>query len=83
MRKCDEIANPESTLNRAADDEPLFVIRAKDKLSASMVRQWAEAAAMTQAHEPEKIEEARMLAETMENWRQSNESVHRSEDHSG
>ena len=72
MRKRDELADPESTLNRAAGDEPLFVIRAKDKLSASMVRQWAEAAAMTGAHEPEKIQEARELAEIMESWRQEN-----------
>jgi hypothetical protein len=72
MIKRDEIADPESTWNRAAHDEPLFVIRAKDKLSASMVRQWAEAAAMTGAHEPEKIEEARDLAEIMETWRQEN-----------
>jgi hypothetical protein len=72
MRKRDELADPESTLNRAADEEPLFVIRAKDKLSASMVRQWAEAAAMTGAHEPEKIQEARQLAEIMETWRQEN-----------
>lgn len=69
MKKRDELADPESTWNRAAEDEPLFVIRAKDKLSASMVRQWAEAAAMTGAHEPEKIEEARELAWTMETWR--------------
>lgn len=72
MRKRDELADPESTLNRAAEEEPLFVIRAKDKLSASMVRQWAEAAAMTGAHEPEKIQEARQLAEIMESWRQEN-----------
>jgi hypothetical protein len=72
MRKRDELANPDSTWNRAAEEEPLFVIRAKDKLSASMVRQWAEAAAMTGAHEPEKIQEARQLAEIMETWRQEN-----------
>ena len=72
MRKRDEQIDPESTWNRAAEDEPLFVIRAKDKLSASMVRQWAEAAAMTGAHEPEKIQEARELAEIMESWRQEN-----------
>ncbi len=70
MRKRDELANPESTLNRAAEEEPLFVIRAKDKLSSTMVRQWAEAASMTGAHEPEKIQEARGLAEIMEAWRE-------------
>ncbi len=70
MRKRDEQIDPESTWNRAAQDEPLFVIRAKDKLAPTMVRQWAEAASMTGAHEPEKIQEARGLAEIMEAWRE-------------
>jgi hypothetical protein len=72
MIKHEELADRNSALNKAAPDEPIFVIRAKDKLSASMVRQWAEAAAMTGAHEPEKIQEARQLAEIMETWRQEN-----------
>lgn len=83
MKKRDELMNPDSCLNRAGDDEPLFVIRAKDELSSTMVRQWAESAAMTNAHEPEKIQEARMLAESMENWRKEHESIHRSEDNPG
>ncbi len=69
MRKRQEIDNPESCLNRAEDDEPLFVIRAKDKVSASAVRTWAEWALLTGIHEPEKIQEARAIAEDMENWR--------------
>lgn len=69
MKKCNEIANPDSCLNRAEDDEPLFVIRAKDKVSASAVRTWAEWAQLTGSHEPEKIQEARAIAEDMENWR--------------
>ena len=72
MRKQQEIENPESCLNRAEDDEPLFVIRAKDKVSASAVRTWAEWAQMTGVHEPEKIQEARDIAEDMENWRREN-----------
>lgn len=75
MRKRDEQIDPESTWNRAAQDEPLFVIRAKDKLSASMVRMWAEAAAMTGAHELEKIQEARAIAENMEIWRAASEAM--------
>lgn len=72
MRKIQEIENPESCLNRAEDDEPLFVIRAKDKVSASVVRSWAEWASLSGAHEPEKIQEARAIAEDMENWRREN-----------
>lgn len=44
MRKKDEIATATSCLNKAADDEPIFVLRAKDPLGAVMVRQWAEMA---------------------------------------
>ncbi len=69
MRKLQEIENPESCLNRAEDDEPLFVIRAKDKVSASAVRTWAEWAEMTGVHPPDQIQEARAIAEDMENWR--------------
>lgn len=72
MRKRQEIENPESCLNRAEIDEPLFIIRAKDKVSASAVRTWAEWAQMTGVHEPEKIQEARAIAEDMENWRREN-----------
>jgi hypothetical protein len=42
MIKIDEMTDPESCLNRAATDEPIFVLRANDPLAPIMVRMWAE-----------------------------------------
>lgn len=41
MLKRDEIADPNSCLNKAADDEPIFVLRANDPKAANAVRNWA------------------------------------------
>jgi hypothetical protein len=41
MRKKDEIANPLSCFNRAADEEMLFVLRARDIAAAPTIRAWA------------------------------------------
>ncbi len=71
MRKRDELADPDSCLGRAEDDEPLFILRAKDGLSSTTVRAWADYAAKSGLHEREKIDEARMCADTMDNWRTS------------
>ena len=63
MRKIDEIEQPASGLNKARAEEPLFVLRAKDPLAPAVVRTWANNAEATGAHEPEKIAEARALAD--------------------
>jgi hypothetical protein len=67
--KKDEIANPKSCLNKAADDEPVFVLRAKDPLAALIVRHWAFVAEEHGVHEPEKLAEARALADRMDAWK--------------
>lgn len=52
---------------KAADDEPVFVLRAQDKLAPALVRAWASL-----AHEHGcdvvKCQEAVELAEDMEDW---------------
>jgi hypothetical protein len=40
MKKSEELANPQSCLNRAADDELIFVLLAHDRASAATVRAW-------------------------------------------
>lgn len=42
MKKCNELANPTSCLNRAADTEWLFVLLGRDWTSPSTVRHWIE-----------------------------------------
>jgi hypothetical protein len=52
---------------KAAEDEPLFVLRAQDKLAPIVIRLWAELAAFNGAG-LEKVHEAKRLAFEMEQW---------------
>lgn len=67
MLKRDELANLNSCLNKAADDEPLFILRAQDKLAPATVRMWAHWAQRGSVS-AEKIGEAYKLAGAMEAW---------------
>lgn len=58
---------------KAADDEPLFVLRATDVLAPLVVRTWADMAADRGVSEG-KVAEARQLAEDMELWQTENGS---------
>jgi hypothetical protein len=42
MRKCDEIANPNSCLNKARADEWIFVLLGRDESAIVAVRAWIE-----------------------------------------
>ena len=68
----EEMKNPNSCLNKAKTDEPLFVIRAKDELGSLIVRCWAQEAKERSLHEPEKVNEAFALADKMDAWRAAN-----------
>jgi len=70
MIKKDELATPTSCLNKAASDEPVFVLRAKDLVAPMAVRHWAKMS--DGKHEPEKIKSALLLADQMEEWRKRN-----------
>ena len=52
---------------RAADDEPLFVLRAKDRVAPAAVRDWAERARKVGAPEA-RWSEAMDCARRMEAW---------------
>ena len=77
MRKCDEISDPKSCLNKAADDEVVFVLRAQDALAPGIVRRWAaELERVWRVVSPDgltleqylKLEEAEKAARAMEAW---------------
>lgn len=70
MQKRFELSTPTSCLNKAAPDEPVFVLRAKDLFAAMTVRHWATMA--QGSHESSKIDEALALAGQMEDWRKRN-----------
>jgi hypothetical protein len=53
--------------DKADDNEPIFVLRAKDVLAPMVVRYWAELAAKMQVPTP-KVLEAFHCAEAMQAW---------------
>lgn len=71
MLKHLELSTPTSCLNKAAPDEPVFVLRAKDPLAAQAVRHWATMS--IGRHEDKKLQEAIACADKMDAWRKKNE----------
>lgn len=69
MLKRDEVSNPSSCLNKAAEDEPVFVLRGKDPCAPDAIRFWADCASEREEHEDEKIEEALKMADQMDAYR--------------
>lgn len=63
----------EGCLGKAADDEPVFVLRAQDALAADLVDKWAiyttvampSVGAEASGH---KVTEAKQIAEAMRSW---------------
>lgn len=41
MRKRDELADPKSCLNKARDDERIFVLLGRDPAAPAVIRAWA------------------------------------------
>jgi hypothetical protein len=71
MRKRDELADPKSCLNRALDDEPLFVLLARDKAAPYAIRRWANyrvGLGLNRADDPQ-IREALACADLIERER--------------
>ena len=74
--KVENILNPNSCWNRAADDEPVFIIRANDDTAPATVTTWAVRymqskggyASLTLVQR-EKYHEALQVAEAMRQWR--------------
>ena len=69
MKKMDELER--GCIAKAADDEPVFVLRAQDKFAPDVVRGWA-ALAKAAGVPLEKRLEAELLAIEMEAWQQEN-----------
>lgn len=54
-------------LGKAADDEPVFVIRAQDKFAPVLVRLWAELV-VNESGNSKKTADAMILASEMQKW---------------
>lgn len=59
-------ARGEGPLGKAADDEPVFILRAQDKSAALFVKFWAWW--NEDESPPEKVQEARRAARAMDAW---------------
>lgn len=73
MTKTEELAaanRGEGCLGRSQDDEPVFVLVARDKYASQMVRRWA-LTVETDHGESAKTLEAYELADRMEAWREA------------
>lgn len=57
--------------DKAALDEPLFVLRAQDMLAPEIIREWAYRAKALGTPD-EKVEQARRDADAMEDWQIAN-----------
>lgn len=77
MNKRENIINLSSCLNKAHEDEPVFILRANDPLAPHIVESWAEyykathegAGTFTTARN-EKYKQAWAVAESMRAWRE-------------
>jgi hypothetical protein len=67
--KFETVADLESCLNRAAADEPIFVLRAHDPLAADTVRRWSFARALAKGFNDPAALEAADVADAMDKWR--------------
>ncbi len=71
MLKHLELSRSDSCLNKAAADEPVFVLRAKDPMAAMTIRHWVTMSGAG-AHESTKLTEALKAADEMDAWRSRN-----------
>lgn len=71
MQKRLEIMCNSSCLNKAGDDEPVFVLRAKDKAAPLAIRLWCHERVMLGLNkgDDEQIVEARECADQMDDYR--------------
>jgi hypothetical protein len=78
MLKKDELADPNSCLNKSAADEPIFVLRAQDILASDIILKWADmyrrlhapAGAWKSERHRLKHNEALDIVDKFERWRE-------------
>lgn len=70
MLKQLELSSPSSCLNKAADDEQVFVLRAKDVHAPMTIRHWVSMSRGFQKEE--KLTAALLIADEMERWYNQN-----------
>jgi hypothetical protein len=69
--KAEELAKMhrgEGCLGKADDDEPIFILRAGDRFSATVVEIWADIVATQRGDKHPKVVGARQIARAMTAW---------------
>lgn len=61
-------ARGKGCLGKAADDEPVFVLRGQDVIAPAIVEAWADLAESVGSIGANKLLEARMVARKMREW---------------
>jgi len=61
-------ASGKGCLGKAADDEPVFILRGQDALAEDLVREWAARFAAHRGQDHRKTQEALYLADQMAKW---------------
>jgi hypothetical protein len=67
MEKREELRQRTSVWNRTAEDEPVFVLVARDVLAPGLVAEWCRVAELAEVA-PEKIADARRVEAAMRAW---------------
>lgn len=72
----DKATRGEGPLGRSADDEPVFVLVARDRYASDAIRDWADRLEARSRRlgldRREKIAQARADADAMDKWRENN-----------
>lgn len=66
----DAAMNGEGCLGRCQDDEPVFVLVARDRYAAERTREWARVVSHAHGHSA-KTDEAFACADAMDAWRET------------
>lgn len=69
--KEENFVDPQSCLNRAEADEPIFVLRAHDPLAPSIIRDWARLRRYARGPRDASAADAEDIALEMERWRKT------------
>jgi hypothetical protein len=68
MTKRELIEDPQSCLNNTGDEEPVFLLRARDVLAPKVVRLWVTLLKMETDEHNEKASQAYTLSNQMLTW---------------
>lgn len=71
MTRSKELSDPNSCFSKAKEDEPMFVLLARDVMAPDIVREWCRQRIkfLNQSPADEQIKEAMAIAQQMEEWK--------------